>query len=129
MFMANDTFSSYSVDDLEKAREFYTDILSFELASDEMGLQFELPGGGRLFLYEKDDHEPATFTVLNLVVEDIDAAVDELEELGISFEQYDNQAMPQDERGVLRGLELGRGGDVAWFEDSAANVLALIQLS
>src|SRR5215831_10690133 len=100
MFKAQAAFSGLSVDNLEKAKQFYTQTLGLEIENEEMGLQLRLPGGGQLFVYPKDDHRSATFTVLNLVVADIDAAVDELAQLGVSFERYDNVPGKQDEKGI-----------------------------
>ncbi|HSX35779.1 MAG TPA: VOC family protein [Patescibacteria group bacterium] len=120
-------FSGFSVDDLAKAKEFYTKTLSLELTDEKMGLQFTLPGGGTLFVYDKKDHQPATYTALNFVVEDIDTAIDELTEQGVTFEHYDNMPAPQDDKGVLRGLAVNEGPDIAWFKDPAGNILSVIQ--
>lgn len=126
MIAALSTFSGISVDDIVKAKEFYVDTLELPLKDDSMGLQLELPGGGALFVYEKPDHQPATFTVLNFVVEDIDETVDHLAgHHGIIFEQYDN--MPwQDEKGIGRGKSANMGPDIAWFKDPAGNTLAVV---
>ncbi len=88
-----------------------------------MGLGLQLPGG-RVFIYPKDDHEPATFTVLNFEVADIDAAVAELEAAGVTLERY--AGMPQDEKGVMRGKATGNGPDIAWFTDPAGNILSVL---
>src|ERR1700729_3200172 len=124
MIKAQASFSGVSVDDLEKAKEFYTKILGLELRDEEMGLQFKLPGGGRLFIYEKDNHEPATFTVLNFVVGDIDEAVDELVKLGVKLEKY--EGFHQDEKGIARGIAAKMGPDIAWFKDPAGNILSVL---
>src|SRR6266496_1523687 len=107
-------FSGFSVDDLDKAKTFYTDVLGLKLADEEMGLRFELPGGGQVFAYDKPDHEPATFTILNFVVEDIDEAVEALTGKGVKFEHYEKMT---DEKGVARGLSANRGPDIAWFKE------------
>jgi len=126
MFKAS--FSGMSVDDLEKAKEFYVGTLGLELTNEKMGLEFKLPGGGELFIYDKEDHQPATFTVLNLVVADIDQAIDELSGKGIKFEQYDlGNGAKTDEKGVLRGLSVQMGPDIAWFKDPADNILSVLQ--
>jgi catechol 2,3-dioxygenase-like lactoylglutathione lyase family enzyme len=126
MFKAS--FSGMSVDDLEKAKEFYMGTLGLELTNEKMGLEFKLPGGGELFIYDKEDHQPATFTVLNLVVDDIDQAIDELSGKGIKFEQYDlGNGAKTDEKGVLRGLSVQMGPDIAWFKDPAGNILSVLQ--
>lgn len=127
MFKAVAAFSGFSVNDQAKAKEFYTKILGLELQDDQMGLNFKLPGGGSLFIYPKEDHQPATYTVLNLVVEDIDQAVDELTSQGVQFEHYDNMPFKQDEKGIARGRAAGQGPDIAWFKDPAGNILSILQ--
>ena len=127
MFTAKAAFSGCSVNDLEKARQFYTQTLGLKLENDNMGLQLRLPGGGNLFIYPKPDHQPASYTMLNFVVDDIDAAVDELSKAGISFERYDNMPGKQDEKGILRGRSAGQGPDIAWFKDPAGNILSVLQ--
>jgi catechol 2,3-dioxygenase-like lactoylglutathione lyase family enzyme len=120
-------FNGFSVDDLAKAKQFYTETLGLGLASEEMGLQLQLPGGGETFVYEKADHQPATYTMLNFVVADIGAAVDELTAQGVVFERYEGMPAPQDEKGILHGLAAGQGPDIAWFKDPAGNILAVLQ--
>lgn len=127
MFQAVAAFSGFSVDDLAKAKEFYTKTLGLELDNEEMGLAFKLPHGGQVFVYDKPDHKPATFTILNFVVSDIDKAVDELSSTGVKFERYDNMPAPQDDKGILRGLSANQGPDIAWFKDPAGNILAVLQ--
>jgi catechol 2,3-dioxygenase-like lactoylglutathione lyase family enzyme len=128
VFSPKSTFSGYSVDDAAKAKEFYTQKLGLELASEAMGLGFSLPGGAKLFMYEKPDHQPATFTVLNFVVDDIDAAVEALQSQGVRFERYElGGGAEQDDKNILRGLSVGMGPDIAWFKDPAGNVLAVLQ--
>lgn len=120
-------FSGVSVDDIAKARQFYTEIIGLSIKSENMGLELELPGTGTLFIYEKANHQPATFTVLNFVVADIDATVDELVGKGVSFERYDDMPAQQDEKGILRGLSANQGPDIAWFKDPAGNILSVLQ--
>lgn len=120
-------FSGFSVDDLAKAKEFYSNILGLKLEDEKMGLQFSLPGGGKLFVYDKLNHAPATYTALNFVVENIDKAVDELVTKGITFEQYNMKEMPQDDKGIARGKKANMGPDIAWFTDPAGNILSLIE--
>ncbi len=128
MLTAVSSFSGISVSSIEEARVFYVDTLGLKLVDDSMGLQLELPGGGQLFIYEKPNHVPADFTVLNFVVENINETVDHLvNDHGIKFERYDNMPAPQDERGILRGKEAGQGPDIAWFTDPAGNVLSVIE--
>ena len=127
MLKAVGTFSGISVDDIAKAREFYVDTLDLKLTDDSMGLNLELPGGAKLFVYEKPDHQAATFTVLNFVVQNIDETVDHLaNHHGIHIERYDNLAGQQDEQGILRGKAEGMGPDIAWFKDPAGNILAVL---
>lgn len=119
-----DGFSGFSVDDVPKALAFYRDTLGLDARENEMnGLELHV-GSTRVFVYPKPNHEPATFTVLNLIVPDIDAAVDELGAAGVALERYDG--MPQDDRGVMRGTVTGDGPDIAWFTDPAGNVIAVI---
>src|SRR5690242_432015 len=101
MFKPVAAFAGMSVNDLAKAKEFYTGTLGLVLDDDTMGLHLKLPGGGQLFVYEKDDHQPATYTALNFVVEDIDAAVAELGGRGVKFER--TEGAPQDDAGIARG--------------------------
>jgi len=117
-------FSGFSVDNLHKAKEFYTKTLELKV-DEEMGLQIHLPGGGKVFIYEKDNHQPATFTVLNFVVENIDEAVDELSKREVTFEKY--EGFHQDEKGIARGLAVQKGPDIAWFKDPAGNILSVLK--
>lgn len=123
MLTYDGSFSGFSVDDTEAATAFYRDKLGVEVVDEGMGLQLKLPGGS-VFVYPKDDHVPATFTVLNFRVADIDAAADELAEAGIDLERY--PGMPQDEKGIMRGKAANMGPDIAWFTDPAGNVLSIL---
>lgn len=127
MFKARAIFSGLSVDDLEKAKQFYTQVLGLVMDDETIGLQLKLPNGGSLFIYPKEDHEPANFTILNFVVADIDEAVDDLAKLGVTFERYDNMPGKQDEKGILRGRSVNQGPDIAWFKDPAGNILSVLQ--
>ena len=128
MFKAKAVSSSFSVDDQAKAKDFYTKTMGLDLKDETMGLRLGLPGGGEIFVYPKDDHQPATFTILNFVVDDIDAAVKELQDAGVKFEHYDDLGgQKQDENGIARGIEQKMGPDIAWFKDPAGNVLAVLQ--
>ncbi|HSX28844.1 MAG TPA: VOC family protein [Candidatus Saccharimonadales bacterium] len=120
-------FSGFSVKDLDEAKTFYTKTLGLELADEKMGLQFALPGGGRVFIYAKEDHQPATFTILNLVVDDIDSTVDELTTRGVQFEHYDEANLKTDEKGIARGKAAQMGPDIAWFKDPAGNILSVLE--
>ncbi len=121
------TFSSFSVDDIAEAREFYGQTLGVDVSdNEEGGLELSFADSGSVFLYPKDDHEPATFTVLNFNVEDIDQAVEDLTDRGITFESYTGE-METDEKGIFRGAESGNGPNIAWFKDPAGNFLSLIE--
>ena len=121
-------FSGFSVDDREKAKDFYTNVLGLELADETMGLRFNLPGGGTVFAYEKADHLPASFTILNFVVEDIDLAVDELINQGVTFERYPDMGGMQDEKDIMRHTDHSNSGpSIAWFRDPAGNILSVIE--
>lgn len=127
MFKAKAAFSGFSVDNLEKAKQFYTKKLGLGLKNETMGLELELPGGGSVFVYDKEDHKPATFTILNLVVDDIDQAVEELKAQGVEFESYDEGMIKTDEHNIARGKAAGQGPDIAWFKDPAGNILSILQ--
>jgi predicted enzyme related to lactoylglutathione lyase len=117
-------FGSFAIDDLQRARQFYEETLGVEttVMDEEFGVMaLNLAGDPDPILYVKPDYVPATFTVLNFPVDDIDAAVDELAGRGISFERY--EGMPQDEKGVMREA----GPLVAWFKDPAGNILSVMQ--
>jgi predicted enzyme related to lactoylglutathione lyase len=124
MFEQATTFGGISVDDLEAARRFYGDALGLAVRDEMGGLRVSLPGGAELWIYPKPDHVPATFTVLNFVVPDIDAAVDELNSAGVRTKIY--EGMFTDEKGIARGRAANRGPDIAWFTDPAGNVLAVL---
>ncbi len=127
MLKAQSTFGGFSVNNLDNAKQFYTQILGLVVDDETMGLRLKLPNNGSLFIYQKDDHEPAKFTILNFVVENIDEAVDELTKLGVNFEHYDNMPAKQDDKGILHGLSANQGPDIAWFKDPAGNILSVIQ--
>ena len=123
MFKDTKAFSGFAVDDLDKAREFYGSVLGIDVSTEEMGLlTLHLAGGTRpTIVYPKPDFEPATYTILNFPVDDIDAAVDALAERGVEFERYDG--MEQDDKGVMRA----GGPYIARFTDPAGNVLSVLQ--
>ena len=124
MIQSNKVFSSYSVNKLDEAKEFYTRVLGLGAQENEMGiLDLELPGGQSLIIYPKDDHRPASFTILNFVVGNIDKAVDGLAAKGVVFERYDG--FDHDEKGIARSN--GNGPSIAWFRDPAGNILALME--
>lgn len=119
-------FSGFSVNDAEAARKFYSETLGLDVKQDEMGLALNIGGGNPVFIYSKDDHAPASFTVLNFPVDDIDRTVDELTEKGLTFERYEGFPFDQDEKGIARGKAAGMGPDIAWFKDPAGNVLSVL---
>ena len=126
MFKAKAAFSGFSVDVLAKAKEFYTETLGLKVDDEGVGIRLHLPGGGTVFAYPKDDHQPATFTILNFEVDDIDEAVDELTNRGVQFEHYE-VGPKTDEKGIFRGREQSMGPDIAWFKDPAGNFLSVIK--
>lgn len=119
-------FSGYSSNDIEASKEFYGETLGISLEDNMGGLGFTI-NGQQVFIYPKDDHQPATFTVLNFVVPEINEAVDDLVAKGVTFERYDNMPGEQDERGVMRGKDVDMGSNIAWFKDPAGNILALVE--
>ena len=119
-------FSGYSSDNIDACKEFYGQTLGIELSDEMGGIGFNV-NGQQVFIYPKEDHQPATFTVLNFVVDNIDVAVDELVGKGVVFERYDNMPAHQDERGVLRGKDAGMGPNIAWFKDPSSNILAIVE--
>jgi catechol 2,3-dioxygenase-like lactoylglutathione lyase family enzyme len=126
MFQAKAAFSGFSVDNLEKARDFYSGMLGLKVDSQDMGLRLHLPGGATVFAYQKDNHQPASFTILNFVVDAIDEAVDELARRGVQFEHYDGD-LKTDKKGIARGISAKRGPDIAWFKDPSGNFLSVLQ--
>jgi predicted enzyme related to lactoylglutathione lyase len=124
MFKDTKAFSGFSVDDLAAAKAFYAQTLGLEVEDSPAGLTLKIAGGNRTLVYPKDNHVPATFTILNFPVVDIDQAVDELTKRGVTFEQYDQLT---DERGIARGIAAGQGPDIAWFKDPAGNILSVLQ--
>ena len=126
MFKDTKAFFSFSVDDLKKAKGFYGDTLGLEVSETPEGLDLRLVGGAHVFLYPKPNHSPATFTVLNFRVDNINQAVDELAGFGIQFESYEGE-IETDEKGVFRGKAQGKGPDIAWFKDPAGNILSVLE--
>jgi predicted enzyme related to lactoylglutathione lyase len=128
MFGNSKAFSSFSVNDLSAAKDFYGNVLG--LGVEEVGtmhvLRLRLAGGGDVVVYPKSDHAPATFTVLNFNVPDIDDAVDKLKAKGVQFESYGGE-IKTDENNISRGAEKGRGPNIAWFRDPAGNIISVIE--
>jgi predicted enzyme related to lactoylglutathione lyase len=123
MFKDTQAFSGFSVNDLGAAKEFYGTVLGVEIGDGPMGLTLKISGGIPIFVYQKDDHTPASFTILNFPVADIDTAVQALTEKGVVFEHYEMT----DEKGIARGLSRNMGPDIAWFKDPAGNILSVLQ--
>jgi predicted enzyme related to lactoylglutathione lyase len=121
MFENTKAFSGFSVDDLEAAKKFYGDVLGLKTSERYGLLTLHLAGGRDTLVYPKPDHAPATYTILNFAVDDIDAAVDELIGRGVELEKYDGAG--QDDKGVNRA----GGPYIAWFKDPAGNILAVLQ--
>ena len=124
MLADSKAFSGFAVPDIDEARRFYGETLGLEVTEEDMGvtlLTLHLAGDRPTMIYPKPDFRPATYTILNFPVDDIDAAVDELSARGVEFEKYDD--FDQDEKGIARG----NGPDIAWFKDPAGNVLSVLQ--
>jgi catechol 2,3-dioxygenase-like lactoylglutathione lyase family enzyme len=127
MFKNTSAFSSFSVDNLKKAQEFYGNILGLEVSEIPQGLNIKLKDAGTVFVYPKPDHVPATFTILNFVVDDIDKTVDDLNGKGIQLERYDMGEMKPDAKGIYRSASKEDGPTIAWFKDPAGNVVAILE--
>jgi len=128
VFKESKAFASFSVDDLAAAKEFYGGTLGLEVieVSQMHVLDVRLAGGGRIVIYPKPDHAPATFTVLNFQVADIDETVKKLKDKNVPFESYGGE-ISTDENNVSRGADSGRGPNIAWFRDPAGNILSVIE--
>ncbi len=125
-FSAQHAFSGFSIDDGEAARQFYADVLGVEVIENDMGfIELVLGSGAHVLAYTKPNHEPASFTILNFPVDDLDAAVDELNAKGVVTKIYSDDEMPTDAKGIARGN--GQGPDIAWFRDPAGNVLSVMK--
>jgi catechol 2,3-dioxygenase-like lactoylglutathione lyase family enzyme len=124
MFTPSRAFSGFSIDDIDAARTFYAETLGMTVTDNEMGfLELHLENGARILAYSKPNHEPASFTILNFEVDDVDAAVDDLNARGVVTKIYDDgDGLHTDEKGIARG----EGPDIAWFRDPAGNVLSVL---
>lgn len=123
MLKDSQAFSGFAAPDLEKAKEFYGRLLGLKIADEQGGLTLHLAGGNNVLIYPKADHVPATFTVLNFPVADVDQAVDELGKRGVRFEKYNGAEIKADEKGIMRG----KGPTIAWFRDPAGNILSVLE--
>lgn len=126
MLKDSKAFSSFSVDDLKKAEEFYSQKLGLAVSETKEGLGLHLGGGSNVFIYPKPNHSPATFTVLNFPVDDIEQAVNHLCGRGVTFESYEGE-LKTDEKGIFRGTDNGQGPNIAWFKDPAGNILSVFE--
>jgi predicted enzyme related to lactoylglutathione lyase len=125
MFKDSKACSSFSTNDMEKAKQFYDEKLGIATEETHQGLKLSVGGGKGVFIYPKDNHEAASFTVLNFIVDDIDEAVDALVATGVEIEKY--EGAHQDEKGIARGIAAKMGPDIAWFKDPAGNILSVQQ--
>ena len=122
MFKTAKSFSSFSVNDLQRAKQFYGETLGLDVSETPEGLELHT-NDNTVFLYPKPNHTPASFTVLNFKVNDIEEAVDELAALGVTLEHYNLPDLKTDTRGIFRGP----GPQIAWFKDPAGNILSVLQ--
>ena len=123
MFQDSTAFSGFSVDDIAAAKQFYGQILGLPVRENDMGMLDLDLNGTHVIIYPKTNHVPATYTVLNFSVDDIDAAVEQLLSKAVTLEHYDGLT---DETGVARGRAVNRGPDIAWFKDPAGNVVSVL---
>jgi predicted enzyme related to lactoylglutathione lyase len=122
MFNKTKAFSGFSVDDIAAAKKFYGETLGLEVSEEHGMLTLHIDQGGDIMIYPKEDHAPAAYTILNFPVADVDQAVEQLSERGVTFERY--QGLEQDEKGVARG---DQGPAIAWFTDPAGNILSVLE--
>jgi len=123
MLKQSKAFSGFSVNDIQKAKDFYGRTLGLQVSESHGLLTLQIAGGNKVLIYPKVNHAPATFTVLNFPVENVDDSVDELAQRGVRFEIYDESDIKTDEKGIMRG----NGPTIAWFKDPAGNVLSVIE--
>jgi catechol 2,3-dioxygenase-like lactoylglutathione lyase family enzyme len=123
MLRDSHAFSSFSVDDIQKAKEFYRRTLGLEVSESNGLLKLHLAGGTTVLIYPKPNHNPATFTILNFPVDNVDEAVDELNKRGVRFEVYNEPDLKTDKGGVFRG----GGPTIAWFKDPTGNILSVLE--
>jgi predicted enzyme related to lactoylglutathione lyase len=122
MLRASNAFSGFSVNDVPAAMKFYGDTLGLKVSEDHGIMTINLSNGGSVIAYPKENHEAATFTVLNFPVQDVDKTVDELTKRGVKFERYDMPEIKTDAKGIMRG----QGPTIAWFKDPAGNILSVL---
>ena len=122
MLEKSEAFSGFAAPDIPKEKEFYSEKLGLKTSEDHGLLRLHLASGNNVLIYPKPNHVPATFTVLNFPVENVDVAVDQLKKRGVRFEHYDNPNLKTDDKGIMRG----NGPTIAWFKDPAGNILSVI---
>ena len=125
MLKESKAFSGFSANDIAKAKDFYGQTLGLEVSEDHGLLTLHLAGGHKVLVYPKPNHVPATFTVLNFPVRNVDQAVDELKKRGVRFEIYNLPDLKTDEKGIMRG----KGPTIAWFKDPSGNILSVLEAS
>jgi len=123
MLSNSKAFSGFSVNDIQKAKEFYGQTLGLEVSESNGLLTLHLPGDNKVLIYPKPNHAPATFTILNFPVDNVDKAVDELTKRGVRFEIYNQPDIKTNEKGIMRG----KGPTIAWFKDPAGNILSVLE--
>ncbi|HEY7418483.1 MAG TPA: VOC family protein [Ktedonobacteraceae bacterium] len=123
MFKDTKAFSGFSVNDIQKAKEFYSQTLGLDVSESYGLLQLHIAGGTNILVYPKENHIPATFTILNFPVNDIEQAVDDLSRRGVRFESYNEGSLVTDEKGIAHG----EGPKIAWFKDPAGNILSVLE--
>lgn len=123
MLSESHAFSGFSVDDIQRAKEFYGRTLGLVVSESDGLLKLHLPGGATVLMYPKANHAPATFTILNFPVDDVEEAVDDLTKRGVRFEVYNEPDIKTDEKGIFRG----GGPTIAWFKDPAGNILSVLE--
>lgn len=125
MLQNSKAFSSFAVNDIPKAKDFYQNILGLTVEDNPMGIiELKISGSSNVILYPKPNHEPATFTVLNFPVDNIDETVDKLIEKGVSFEKYNQEFLKTDDKGICRG---NGGPNIAWFKDPSGNIISVLE--
>jgi catechol 2,3-dioxygenase-like lactoylglutathione lyase family enzyme len=125
MFRNTPAFSSFSVDDLHKAKQFYSEKLGLDVVETPEGLELHMTGGVRIFIYKSDDYHAPEHTILNFLVDDIERAVDGLEKRGVRMEHYDLPEIKTDAKGIFRGDSGPKA--IAWFKDPADHILSVLQ--
>ena len=122
MLKDSKAFSGFSVDDIQKAKEFYGQTLGLKVSESHGLLTLHLAGGNNVLIYPKPNHAPATFTILNFPVGNVDKAVDELAKRGVRFEIYNTPDIKTDKKGIMRA----KGPTIAWFKDPAGNIFSVL---